>query len=335
MKRPAFFTLIACLLWAAPALAGVGLTEMVFTDAQRGRALKTHIWYPSDGKPAARFAENAVFEGIDAVGDGVLRPGKYPLYILLHGTTGNWRNLSWLAARLAENGAVVCAADHPGYTSGDADPATVLRAWDQPLDASFLAGEMLRSRFKGVIDPSRVFAVGYSLGGYSALALAGARLDLRRYPAFCAKNPDRSCRYFQAALPDLTEQDFTAAARDLRDARFAAVVAIAPGFVEAFTPASLKGIAIPALIIGGGKDRNIPPSTHFYPRFEDFPPNLAYREIPDASHFSFMQICKPGARGILAEEDAAFVCEDHSADRRAIHDRLYRYVVDFLQPAAD
>jgi hypothetical protein len=48
-----------------------------------------------------------------------------------------------------------------------------------------------------------------------------------------------------------------------------------------------------------------------------------------------MQICKPGALEILAEEDAAFVCEDHGSDRRAIHDRLYRYVVEFLQPEAD
>ncbi|OIQ49395.1 Alpha/beta hydrolase family protein [Pseudodesulfovibrio hydrargyri] len=335
MKRLVFVPLILCLVWSAPALAGVGMTETVFRDDGRGRTLKTHIWYPCDGGQASRFAENAVFEGIDAVRDGAVRPGSYPLYVLLHGTTGNWRNLSWLAARLAENGAVVCAADHPSYTSGDADPASVLRAWDQPLDASFLAREMLRSRFKGVIAPDKVFAVGYSLGGYSALALAGARLDLRRYVAFCAENRDRSCRYFRPALPGLTEQDFESAARDLSDARFSKVVAVAPGFVESFTPASLKGIAIPALIIGGGKDRNIPPSTHFYPRFEDFPPNLAYREIPDASHFAFMQICKPGALEILAEEDATFVCMDYDGDRRAIHDRLYRYVVEFLQPEAD
>jgi predicted dienelactone hydrolase len=335
MKRPALFTFILCLLWAAPALAGVGMAEAVFKDAGRGRTLKTHIWYPSDDAPAARVAENAVFEGIDAIRDGAIKPGKYPLYVLLHGTTGNWRNLSWLAARLAENGAVVCAADHPGYTSGDATPATVIRAWDQPLDASFLAREMLRSRFKENIDPAKVFTVGYSLGGYSALALAGARLDLRRYPAFCDENQDRSCRYFRPTFPGLTEQDFKTAARDLTDTRFTAVVAIAPGFVEAFTPESLEAIAIPVLIVGGGKDQNIPPSTHFYPRLPEFPPNVFYREIPEASHFSFMQICKPGALKILAEEDAEFVCMDHGSDRRAIHDRLYQFVEEFLRQNAD
>ncbi|MGE4424050.1 MAG: alpha/beta hydrolase family protein [Pseudodesulfovibrio sp.] len=337
MKRPALCTLLPfllCLIWSAPALAGVGMAEAVFKDAQRGRTLKAHIWYPSDGGPAARFAENAVFEGIDAVKDGPLRPGKHPLYVLLHGTTGNWRNLSWLAARLAEDGGVVCAADHPGYTSGDATPASVLRAWGQPLDAGFLAGEMLHSRFRDAIDPAKVFAVGYSLGGYSALALAGARLDLRRYVAFCAENQDRSCRYFQAALPGLTEQDFAEGAQDLRDKRFTAAVAIAPGFVEAFTDQSIKAIAIPVLIVGGGKDQNIPPSTHFYPRLPEFPRNVFYREIPGASHFSFMQICKPGALKILAEEDAEFVCMDYGSDRRAIHDRLYQYIQEFLRQNA-
>jgi len=332
MKRLVLFPLILCVLWSAPALAGVGMAEAVFKDVKRERTLRTHIWYPSDDGPAARFAENAVFKGIDAVRDGSLRPGTYPLYVLLHGTTGNWRNLSWLAARLAENGAVVCAADHPGYTSGNATPASVLRAWNQALDASFLTGEMLRSRFRGVIDQSKVFAVGYSLGGYSALALAGGRLDLRRYIDFCDENQDLSCRYFRPALSGLTERDFTAGARNLKDARFTGAVAIAPGFVESCTLKSLKGITIPVLIVGGGKDQNIPPSTHFYPRLPDFPKNIAYREIPDAAHFSFMQICKPGALEILAEEDAEFVCMDHGSDRRAIHDRLYRYIVDFLQP---
>ena len=335
MKRLALFAFLFCLLCAAPALAGVGMAEAVFKDAQRGRTLKTHIWYPCDGGQTSRIAENAVFEGIDVVGDGAVRPGKYPLYVLLHGTTGNWRNLSWLAARLAENGAVVCAADHPGYTSGDATPASVIRAWDQPLDAGFLADEMLRSRFRDHLDPNKVFAVGYSLGGYSVLALAGARLDLHRVVEFCAGNQDRSCRYFSPTFAGLEAQDFTDAAQGLRDTRFTAAVAIAPGFVEAFTPESLKSITIPVLIIGGGKDRNIPPSTHFYPRLGDFPRNIAYREIPDASHFSFMQICKPGALKILAEEDAEFVCMDYGSDRRAIHDRLYQYIVDFLQPKAD
>ncbi|WP_207264870.1 alpha/beta fold hydrolase [Desulfovibrio sp. Huiquan2017] len=335
MNRSTLLALVLCVFWIAPAQAGVGMVKTTFNDARRGRTLETHIWYPCDGGLVARHAENAVFEGHDAVVDGIIRHGKYPLYILLHGTTGNWRNLSWLAARLAENGAVVCAANHPGYTSGDATPVSILRAWDQPLDAGFLVDEMLRSRFKDDIDPGRVFAVGYSLGGYSALALAGARLDLRRFIDFCAANQDGSCRYFRPVLTGLTDRDFSLAEQGLRDARFTKTVAIAPGFVESFTPQSLQGITIPVLIIGAGKDQNIPPSTHFYPRLPDLPSNIAYREIAQASHFSFMQICKPGALKILAEEDAQFVCMDYGSDRRDIHERLYRYIADFMQPKAD
>ena len=120
----------------------------------------------------------------------------------------------------------------------------------------------------------------------------------------------------------------------MKDARFTRAVAIAPGFIESCTPESLKGITIPVLIIGAGKDLNIPPSTHFYPWLPDLPPNIAYREVPDASHFSLMQICKPGATDLLAEENASFVCEDHGGDRRAIHERVFRYIVEFLQPDA-
>lgn len=332
MKKLTLLPLFLCFLLSAPALAGVGMIETQFTDAQRGRTLKTHIWYPCDGGPAARLAENAVFQGFDAVTDGPVRQGTYPLYVLLHGTTGNWRNLSWLAARLAENGAVVCAANHPGYTSGDGDPASIIRAWEQPRDAGFLAGEMLQSKFKAYIDPSRVYAVGYSLGGYSCLALAGARMDLHRLVGFCGENQDRSCRYFSPAFSGLQDQDFIDAAQDLTDARFTAAVAIAPGFLESCTAESLGGIRIPVLIIGAGRDENIPPATHFRPRLKDLPPSVVYKEVPDAAHFSFMQLCKPGALEILAEEDAEFVCMDHGGNRRDIHEELYRYIADFLPP---
>lgn len=228
------------------------------------------------------------------------------------------------------------AANHPGYTSGNATPSSVLRAWEQPRDATFLLGEMLESRFKDYVDRSRIYAIGYSLGGYSALALAGARLDMHRYIEFCGSNEDVSCRYFKPAFSSLSDADFKNAAMDLKDERFTGIIALAPGFVESVTQESLSRIMVPTLIVGASLDKNVPPATHLLPWRENFSELMRYEEIPDAAHFSFMQICKPNGAAILAEEGAEFVCQDgNGSSRRDIHETLYTLIVDFLRPTTN
>ena len=336
MGRLHYCLLMVFLLCAPRAWAQVGLAEMAFTDSGRSRTLGVHVWYPCPGKATRRFAENPVFQGFDAVRDGEIKQGRHPLFILLHGTMGNWRNLSWLAARLAGNGAIVAAANHPGYTTGEATPASILRPWDQPRDASFMLGALLRSRFAGHIDQARLYAVGYSLGGYSALALAGVRLDMRTYPDFCAAHDDASCSYFKPAFPGLDDAYFSSAAMDLKDTRFTGVVAIAPGFLESATRSSLGGVRTPALIVGAGHDANVPPATHLRSRRTDFSKRIRYEEIADATHFSFMQLCKPGGLEILAEDGEEFVCMDGGeTSRMDVHDQLFKLIGSFLPPPLD
>lgn len=324
--------LVVLILLPLNVYAEVGVIQKTFTDEQRGRELVTHIWYPCENQETCLVADNVVFKGFNAVQNGVIKNGKFPLYILLHGTTGNWKNLSWLAARLTEGGAIAAAANHPGYTSGNATPATVLRMWDQPTDASFLLDQLLASKFGRNIDKKRIFVVGYSLGGYSAMALAGAELDMKQYVNYCLKNDDESCRYFKPAFAELTASFYKKSSGNHLDQRIAGCIAIAPGFVLSMTDKSLANIKIPTLVIGAESDKNIPPKTQLYPKVKSFSKAVHYKEIKDASHFSFMQLCKPNASVILAEEKAEFVCIDGAVkDRKAIHDELFRLITDFAK----
>jgi predicted dienelactone hydrolase len=232
---------------------------------------------------------------------------------------------------LAADGAVVVAADHPGQTSGDATPASVIRVWHQPDDLRFLLDAVLHSKFGQHIDRNKVAVIGYSLGGYSALAAAGAIVDIDKYVQFCAVNDDAACTYFRPAFATLDPEYFAAASQDHAIAGVAASVAIAPGLVESMMPASTRNIAVPILIVGAELDHNVPPATHLRPFLENFPRSTEYTEIPGAKHFSFMQICLPGATKKLAEEDAAFVCEDgDGVDRTRIHDEVFGIVSEFL-----
>jgi predicted dienelactone hydrolase len=311
--------------------SGVGLGQITFVDASRNRTLDTHVWYPTIAAATGKYGGNIAFEGFAAAENGAISARDAPLYLLAHGTSGNWRNLSWLAARLAASGAIVVATDHPGQTSGDATPASVIRVWHQPDDLKFLLDAVLHSQFGPHIDRNKIAVIGYSLGGYSALAAAGAIVDIAKYVQFCAVNDDAACTYFRPAFATLGPEYFAAASQDHTIAGISATVAIAPGLVESMTPASMRNIAVPILIVGAEFDRNVPPSTHLRPFLENFPRSTEYTEIPGAKHFSFMQICLPGAAKLLAEEDAAFVCEDgDGADRTRIHDEVFGIVSEFL-----
>lgn len=103
----------------------------------------------------------------------------YPLVVVSHGYPGSRYFLSYLCENLASKGYVVAAIDHTDSVFGKerAFPSTLLnRANDQLftvgalLDLAATPGHFL----KGIVDPAHVGIIGYSMGGYGALASAGA-----------------------------------------------------------------------------------------------------------------------------------------------------------------
>jgi predicted dienelactone hydrolase len=321
---------------ALPTQAQVGFQVHEFVDEDRGRALTVRFWYPTASEATTEIAGNRVFEGVRVAPDAKPGVSQAPLVFLVHGTMGNWRTLSWLAVELAEQGAVVAATNHPGSTTGDATPETVLRAWHQPEDIRFLIDAVTASEPGRFVDQERIAVVGLSLGGSTALALAGARLDIERFPAFCREHDDDACDYFRSAFPSIDKAFVEQANRSHRDERVGAVVALAPGFVESMTLESMRAVSIPVLVVGADSDANVPPATHFHPVLRHLSATTEYLEVEGAHHFSFMQRCRPGGAKLLEEDGEAIVCLEPGQRRRAaIHDEVVTAVVGFLAPLLD
>ncbi|MGI0116484.1 alpha/beta hydrolase family protein [Zooshikella sp. RANM57] len=332
LKKSIFLTLL--LSFHAVALSQIGIESKQFTDNNRSRTISTYILYPTNEASTPKtYAQNTAFWGFEAIENAPISSQKLPLYIMVHGTSGNWRNLSWLASKLAKEGAIVVSANHPDYTSGNATPDSVIKMWNQPKDVSFIIDSMLKTTTYGnFINKEKIAVIGYSLGGYTALALAGAQLDMHKYVDFCSHHQDKACNYFKPTFNTFNKQYYTQTSQPLTDQRINATISIAPGFVESMTSHSLTNIKVPSLIIGAEQDKNLPPSTHFKPYISDFSANIIYQEIADASHFSFMQQCRPKAPAILAEEGAAFVCMDgKKKSRKEIHNELYLLISNFIQ----
>ncbi|NQY94945.1 MAG: alpha/beta fold hydrolase [Campylobacteraceae bacterium] len=320
---------IKTVILASSLLAGTGFSQNKIKYEHR--VLNTSIWYPTDTIDKELIGENIVFKGFKASSNSKIKEGKFPLIVLVHGTTGNWKNLSWLAQKLSNSGSIVIAANHPGYTSRDSNAQSVLRMWNQAKDVSFIITNTLESSLKNNIDKKNIFVLGYSLGGYTALALSGAKLDMKNYSSFCEKNSNKACKYFKSSFPIIDKEYLKNSSQDLSDIRINASIAIAPGFVQSMTNESLKSITLPTLLIGAQYDENVPVKIDILPKLKYFSKKIKYQEIADASHFSFMQICKEKAMQILAEEDAQFVCRDgKKKTREHIHDELFNIVNDYI-----
>jgi len=166
-------------------------------DAKNSDQLRVTIWYPA--------AANAVEEPLDIgpPNQPLFRPGKAaqdagflddrarPVILLSHGFGGTARIMAWFGIALAREGYVVVAVDHPG--NNGRDQMTVAGAtlfWERPGD---LRAALTRVKADPAIAPpldlARLGVSGFSAGGFTGLAAAGARVDVQRFRAFCVANP--------------------------------------------------------------------------------------------------------------------------------------------------
>ena len=310
----------------------IGITFTNFRDKERNRKLKTAIWYPTVEQEGKEWGGNKVFHGAFAAKNAEPTVSeKAPLYILVHGTYGSWRNMPWLIEELVAQGAIVAAANHPGSTWGNISPESVLRTWEQPEDVSFLIDSLLASDFGPHIDEDNIVVIGFSLGGYTALSLAGANLELDQLPSYCASTNEEICDYLAVEFSNLDEDHIAKANRPYRDDRIRAAVALAPGFGALLSHESLTSLETPTLIIGAEHDINVPPTKHFHPLVPLLPSHSHYYDLLDATHFTFFRLCKAGAEEILEKDGEEFVCIDGgSRSREALHEEVRSLIDAFL-----
>jgi predicted dienelactone hydrolase len=108
-------------------------------------------------------------------------PAQLPFIVVSHGTGGTSMDLSWLCAGLAAHGYIVASVDHPGNNALEAPTVAGNAVWWLRADdlSRVIDGVSNMPRFGTRIDRGRIGAAGFSLGGYTVLAIAGARGDDR------------------------------------------------------------------------------------------------------------------------------------------------------------
>lgn len=260
-------------------------------NADGSPRLRITIWYP-----AASGASGA-------------EPGKRRGVILLsHGFGGAAVAMGWFAAAMVEAGYVVIGVDHPG--NNGLEPMTKTGAalfFERPGDLRRAYDHVAADAELGpMLDPGRVAAAGFSAGGFTALALGGARVEPARLRGFCTANPDDGvCRpQLEFAVPIeevlglLDSESSRARLAEIAAApqrpRIRALLVMAPAIVQAFDPSSLRAIDAEARFILGGADRVAPNATNGLVAAALLP-RAHHQTVPDAGHYDFLTACAAGS----------------------------------------
>jgi predicted dienelactone hydrolase len=237
--------------------------EQVFQDKERDRNIRYKLWMPKSRSPV-------------------------PLVVVSHGSEGEYPNHKWLISSLVENQYAVLALNHPKNTSRNRTKEGVIRVWDRPMDISRLLDYVLiQPETKARINADRIVAAGFSSGGYTVLALAGAIYNPEQMKAYCAgQSRGNDCDLAEEKLPD--KIDYSAASNNYRDPRIKAVFAMAPAVGPAITQQSLEAINVPVYIMAAQNDEILEPTLHaqYYARHT---PNAKLELLSDGGHFLFLQ----------------------------------------------
>ena len=305
---------------------GVRIVEIPV--AAREAPLNVTIWYPAAGEGTSRLlvGGNRLFRGTLGWQDAPIAEGRYPLVLVSHGSGGSFTALGWIASRLAAAGFIVAGPNHPGTMTGDSTPADTVTVWKRPADLSAVLSALLRNPvWAEHIDERRIGAMGFSLGGHTVLAIAGARVEREAYARYCETYPKMpDCVWYAKGGVDIRTVDREKFESSMRDPRIGSVVAIDPALARAYTRDSLKDVAIPVHLINlerpGSPWWEAARADEIVGAF----PRANHRIVADAAHLSFLDECGPEARDMLeAEGETDPLCEDGGGRTRAkIHAEL-------------
>jgi predicted dienelactone hydrolase len=295
----------------------VGFEERSGTDTD-GRPLRLAIWYPSDAPPTG--APNRAGQTLAV--DGAITPGRHPLIVVSHGAGGDLLAHADTAYALANAGYVVAAVAHNGNTYADdnapraqymsARPRQISRAIDYMLDG----WDQRQS-----LDPARIGVFGFSLGGYTALIVAGATPDPATAARLCQAHPRPECP--PGIVRDFAGGAYAAFPASIRpDARIRVAVAAAPSYGWIFDAKALSGIDIPVQLWIAERDR----AGELMALGKRLPQPPELHIVRNAAHLIFARPCNRNS----ALESNAHCVSDPGIDEVKFHEEMNAAIKAFF-----
>lgn len=226
---------------------------IVLQDRKRDRNIPVDLYY---------LPQNSLLS--------TLRPT--PLVVISPGLGANRQFFSYLARHLASHGLTVAALEHPDRTtrniSNISSPNQLLPATEfinRPKDISFLLDQLSKlnqqpGALQGKLNTQTVSVIGHSLGGYTALAVAGGELNLQQLRQACkTANPlaQAPADWLQCSAANLIDSKL-----ELQDKRVKNAIALNPVIGQLFGENGLNKVSVPVLILASTEDAIAPVLNH-------------------------------------------------------------------------
>jgi predicted dienelactone hydrolase len=256
------------------------------------------VMYPTD-TPAEPIAFGPF--NLDMAANAPPRAGTYPIVLISHGSGGTHLGYLELSRRLVRSGYVVCMPEHPGNNRSDnelADSPQILASRPRHLTLTLdlvLADESLSA----VVNAAFVAVIGHSMGGYTALAMAGGQPSTQGGQAISVQG----------------------------DARIKALVLLAPATPWFMGSGALSAVKVPILMLTGEHDPHTPPF-HAEVVRNGLPKEtrLEHIVVDNAGHFSFMSPFP----AVMRNPEFLPGNDPDGFDRSSYQDVLSRDVAEFL-----
>ncbi|MES2317398.1 MAG: dienelactone hydrolase family protein [Pseudomonadota bacterium] len=299
----------------------VGFQVIQTTDA-RGQPFAIGVWYPSDAQP---WPTTIGGTGLMSVAkNGPVKGRALPLVLISHGNGGSATAHVDLAMALASAGYIVAAPTHPGDNFQDQrgiGAPNYLQDRTQQVRATL---DHLLTTWNGRehVDPARIGAFGFSMGGFTVLTAVGATPDLAIVAPHCAKTPERVCDGLRAFKSPLLNADAPSARiAFVPDARIKAAVVAAPGLEFTLTGTALANVRIPVQMWSAELDANVKDARTIRAGLGSF---VEFHAVPGAGHLSFTAPCALLRPPELCADPGEF-------DRKAFHLQMNADVLKFFE----
>ncbi|RQO70256.1 dienelactone hydrolase [Pedobacter sp. KBW06] len=331
-NKSIMFKKIAFLILFLPGIAhaqssAIGQRTFQYRDSLRDRPVSTEVWYPTDADAdKASTDPEYPFIRVPTIRNAPIPLKKFPLIMLSHGTGGGRLNMEWLADILVQKGFIVAAVDHWGNTYDHKTAIDFVTPWNRAQDISFALTQLLQTReLDQAIDSERIGAAGFSIGGYTVLALAGAKLSLESLNNFT----ETPLGMKEIALPEfpnlktmVNKEEVRASfekAPDLKDKRIKAFFAICPAIGQGFrSQKQFESIHDPVYIVGAQSDSIAPIKTNAL-HYQKMIKGSKLLILPGKTgHYVFLN----EARDQLKEKEKQFFMDDKTVNRHHVHQQV-------------
>lgn len=197
------------------------------------------------------------------------RAGKQsaPVIVISHGVASDLNTFAYLAQHLASYGFAVAVLEHADnaqrfrqFYAGLARPPQPIELIARPMEVKHLLDELQRlekshpALWLGRLNLQQVGVIGQSMGGYTALALAGAKINFEQLREDCSKSEPSNIFMNLSLLVQCDATELASSNYDLQDKRVKAVIAINPLTSSIHGQSGLSQIQVPLMLVAGSAD---------------------------------------------------------------------------------